>query len=65
MHLSNKKIQNIEISYPPIDEQKRIVKYLDEVFKKIAIAKKATERKQADLDELQKSLLKRVFNKEL
>lgn len=45
-------IENIEISYPSLSEQHRIVKILDGVFEKIAKAKGNTEKNLQNIKEL-------------
>ena len=55
----------IEISLPPIAEQKRIVKQLDAIFDKINEAKKNTERKLSNLEELKSSVLVKAFEGKL
>ena len=58
--------RKMEISYPEsISEQKRIVKIVHEVFQKIAMAKEATEKKLTDIDELQRSILRKAFTNSL
>lgn len=64
-HISIKQIRNIRFPLPSIDEQKRIVKKLDEVFSVIDKAKDNTLKKLSDLEELRKSILKKAFDGEL
>ncbi len=54
-------IRNIKISVPPIPEQKRIVKTLDDVFKKLAEAKENAEKNLQNSKELFESYLNNVF----
>jgi len=61
MHLSNKNIQKIEISYPPLPEQHRIVKILDEIFADVAKAKENAEKNLQNAKELFESYLQSVF----
>jgi type I restriction enzyme S subunit len=63
-NLDLNKYKEIEIPFPPLDEQKRVAKLLDEVFEKTARAKKITEQKLVDLDEFKKSILKNVLIKQ-
>lgn len=63
--LNQSKLRDIAIPLPPLDEQKRIIKVLDEVFEGIAKAKTNAQQKLADLGELKKSILKRAFSGEL
>ena len=51
----------ISISYPPILEQKRIVKILDEAFEKIETAKENAEKNLHNSKELFESYLENVF----
>lgn len=63
--ISKAQIEAIEIPLPPLAEQKRILKILDEVFLKIEKAKENTAKKLSDLEELKKSVLKKAFSGEL
>lgn len=54
-------IENIEISFPQLSEQQRIVKILDEVFEKIEKAKENTEKNLQNSKELFESYLQSVF----
>lgn len=51
----------INVKIPPLPEQKRIVRILDEVFKKIAKAKENTEKNLQSTKELFESYLQDVF----
>lgn len=51
----------ISISYPPISEQKRIVKILDGVFEKIGKAKENAEKNLENSKELFESYLQNIF----
>lgn len=53
--------KEIEISYPPLPEQKRIVKTLDEAFKKLEKAKDITEKNLRNSKELFESYLQELF----
>jgi type I restriction enzyme S subunit len=55
-------IENIEISLPPLSEQKRIIKILDETFEKLEKAKKNTEKNLQNSKELFESYLNDVFS---
>ena len=61
IHLSNKKIQNIEIVYPSTHEQKRLVKILDEVFEKVTKAKESAEKNLRNSKELFESYSRTTF----
>jgi len=54
-------VNAIEIPLPPLPEQKRIVKILDEVFEGIAKAKENTEKNLRNSRELFESYLQSVF----
>lgn len=56
-----KNLKNIPIFYPPLPEQQRIVKILDEVFEKIAKAKENTEKNLQNSKELFESCLQDIF----
>lgn len=59
--INKKDIENIKISLPPLEVQKRIVKVLDEAFEKIEKAKKNTEKNLLNTRELFDSYLQSVF----
>lgn len=54
-------LKEVEVPFPPITEQKRIVKKLDEVFEQIAKAKENTEKNLKNAKELFESYLQDVF----
>jgi type I restriction enzyme S subunit len=60
--ISKKDIENIEIPLPPLAEQKRIVKILDEVFEGIAKVKENTEKNLQNVKELFESYLQSIFS---
>lgn len=60
-HLDKEKLMNLEIPLPPIDEQKRIVKILDEVFDSVAKAKETTEKNLKNAREVFESYLDKIF----
>ena len=55
-------LKELEINYPNITEQKRIVKILDEKFEAIEELKKVTEQQIVDAKELFESRLSELFN---
>jgi type I restriction enzyme S subunit len=61
--ISRKKLGDIEITYPNITEQKRIVKILDQVFENIEKARQNTEKNLQNSKELFESYLQSVFAK--
>ena len=60
-NLSTEQIKNLQIPLPPLPEQRRIVKILDEVFEKTAKAKENAERNLQNAKELFESYLGIVF----
>jgi type I restriction enzyme, S subunit len=60
-NLSLAKIKNIELSVPPLPEQKRIVAILDEVFEGIDRAIANTEKNLTNARELFESYLNEIF----
>jgi len=60
-NLDTKLYKEIEIPLPPLPEQHRIVKILDEVFENIAKAKENTEKNLQNSRELFESYLQSVF----
>jgi type I restriction enzyme S subunit len=61
--LPNNKLLDIEISYPPLSEQKRIVAILDEAFGAISKAKANAEQNLKNAKELFESYLQNIFEK--
>lgn len=59
--LSGSKLKEVEIPFPSITEQRRIVKTLDEVFEKVKKAKKNAEKNLQNSKELFESYLQSVF----
>lgn len=60
---STKKIKEIKIPVPPLSEQKRLVKILNEKFTEIEELKKIIEHQIVDAKELFESRLNEVFSK--
>ena len=60
-NLQLKEYKNIQIPLPPLPEQRRIVKILDEVFEKTGKAKENAERNLKNAKELFESYLGNVF----
>lgn len=60
-NLDSKLYKNIEIPFPPLPEQHRIVKLLDEVFEKTTKAKENAEKNLNNSKELFESYLQSVF----
>lgn len=60
--INKTKCSNIEIPLPPLSEQKRIVKILDEAFEKLEKAKENTEKNMQNSKELFESYLNNIFS---
>jgi type I restriction enzyme, S subunit len=58
-------VHNEPVNIPPLLEQQRIVRILDDAFAGIATLKANTEKKLTALDELKKSLLHQAFTGQL
>lgn len=61
-NLKFSQIQDYEVTIPPLAEQKRIVKILDEKFGAIEELKRVTEQQIADTKELFESRLNEIFH---
>lgn len=61
--INKKQIEDINLLVPPLVEQKRIVKILDEKFEAIEELKKVTEQQIVDVKELFESRLNEMFEK--
>lgn len=61
-HLNKEGFENLKIPLPPLPEQQRIVKILDEVFENIAEAKENTEKNLANSKELFESYKNELFD---
>jgi type I restriction enzyme S subunit len=59
--LNKAKLKEIKIIFPPLTEQKRIVKILDEVFEEVGKAKEGAERNLKNSRELFESYLQNIF----
>jgi type I restriction enzyme, S subunit len=64
-NISVEALGSLKLLVPPVDEQHRIVRILDEASDRIAIAVANTEKKLAALDGLKKSLLHQAFSGQL
>ncbi len=62
-HLSSKQILDIEFPIPPLPEQRRLIKLLDQAFLDIAIAKANAERNLQNARDLFESRLNEIFTK--
>lgn len=60
-HLNKEGFENLEIPTPPLSEQKKIVKMVDEAFEKIAKAKENAEKNLQNSKELFESYLHSIF----
>lgn len=61
-NLKFSQIESFQVTLPPLEEQKRIVKILDEKFGAIEELRKVTEQQIADAKELFKSRLAEVYS---
>lgn len=61
VHITKEKLNQFEIAFPPLPEQKRIVSILDEAFAAIAKAKANAEQNLKNAKELFESYLQGVF----
>jgi type I restriction enzyme, S subunit len=59
--VSGSKLKEVKIPLPPLPEQRRIVKILDEVFADVAMAKENAEKNLQNSKELFESYLQNVF----
>jgi type I restriction enzyme, S subunit len=64
-HIVLKEIRNFPIPTPPIDDQRRIVAYLDGLQAKLDALKRHQAETAAKLDALMPSILDRAFRGEL
>ena len=62
---SAEKLKNLEIPVPPIEEQKRIIKKLEEILVKIEEARKLQEEQLQELELLKQSVLHQAFEGKL
>ena len=60
-----KLLKEMEIKYPDISEQKRIIAKLDELSSETKCLESIYQQKLADIEELKKSILQKAFNGEL
>ena len=60
-HLNKEEFENLEILFPSLPEQRRIVKIIDKVFEKTAKAKENAEKNLQNSKELFESYLQSVF----
>ena len=59
------RIRTIEISYPPLPEQRRIIEYLDAVQAQVTELKRLQAASAAELGRLSGAVLARAFRGEL
>jgi len=62
INIGKQDILNVKIPIPPLSEQKRIVKILDEVFEKIVRVRENTEKNLQNSKDLFESYLQSIFN---
>ena len=64
-NLNLSKIKNIEIEYPPLKTQQKVVSYLDEISNKMEKIKQIQKEKMQSLKALKASILDQAFKGEL
>lgn len=62
-HLDKRIVENILIPLPPLEEQKRIVAKLDEIFSRIEKARKLREEALKEAEQIMQSALNEIFSK--
>lgn len=63
--LTQKNMVSIQISFPPLEKQQKIVDYLDTTFAKLDSIKTKAQQTISDCDELKQSILRKAFEGEL
>lgn len=63
--INRNEVYSIEVKFPPLSEQKRIVKRIDELLIQTKKLEGIYNQKLADLEELKKSVLNKAFRGEL
>jgi type I restriction enzyme S subunit len=63
--VSQPKLERMQIAVPPLDEQRRIVAYLDSVQARLASLRELQSQTQEELDALLPSVLDKAFKGEL
>ena len=63
--INKNQIENIRILLPPLEEQKRIVSILDDIFKDAEKAKEVAEKNSYNVEKLKKSVLNKAFRGDL
>jgi len=58
-------IENLQIPTPPLEKQRRIVTYLDQVQARVIALQKAQETTEAELHRLEQAILDKAFRGEL
>ena len=64
-NLGLKAMRELQINLPPIDEQEKIVHFLDEILYKEELAKERAEKVLEQIDLIKKSILAKAFRGEL
>ena len=64
-NVNGQKLANIHVPVPPLEEQRRIVAYLDGLQGKVDALKALQSQTQAELDALLPSVLDKAFKGEL
>jgi type I restriction enzyme S subunit len=64
-HINQANLRSLLIPLPPLDEQRRIVAYLDQVQQQVTALKQAQAEAEAELKRLEQAILVRAFKGEL
>ncbi|KKC29500.1 restriction endonuclease subunit S [Caldanaerobacter subterraneus KAk] len=63
--ITKKDLQNVFIPLPPLEEQRRIVAYLDQIQQQVAALKRAQAETEAELKRLEQAILDKAFRGDL
>ncbi|MGQ9754948.1 MAG: restriction endonuclease subunit S, partial [Desulfotomaculales bacterium] len=64
-HINQANLRSLPIPLPPLEEQRRIVAYLDQVQQQVTALKRAQAETEAELKRLERAILDRAFRGEL
>jgi len=65
VHITKGKLQSIKIPFPPIEEQKRIVAYLDSLHDKVQELRKYQEQSKEEIEAITQGVLRKAFKGEI
>lgn len=63
--ITKKDLQNVFIPLPPLEEQRRIVAYLDQIQQQVTVLKHVQAESEAELKRLEQAILDKAFRGEL